>query len=131
MSGYSGIARSLRASAFARPSIARRAFQPIKTSLSPALGARFASDVREGKIHQVIGAVVDGRSNIPHPIMQKSYWPSLNLFCFFATNLKLKFAPLVKFESEQLPPILNALETENAGQKLVLEVAVRLILQDI
>ena len=38
---------------------------------------------------------------------------------------------LVKFENEQLPPILNALETENAGQKLVLEVAVRLIPQEI
>ena len=31
----------------------------------------------------------------------------------------------VKFDTDQLPPILNALETENAGQKLVLEVAVR------
>ena len=30
----------------------------------------------------------------------------------------------VKFDTDQLPPILNALETENAGQKLVLEVAV-------
>ena len=31
---------------------------------------------------------------------------------------------LVKFDTDQLPPILNALETDNAGQKLVLEVAV-------
>ena len=31
----------------------------------------------------------------------------------------------VKFDTDQLPPILNALETDNAGQKLVLEVAVR------
>ena len=31
---------------------------------------------------------------------------------------------LVKFDTEQLPPILNALETDNGGQKLVLEVAV-------
>ena len=30
----------------------------------------------------------------------------------------------VKFDTEQLPPILNALETENNGQKLILEVAV-------
>jgi hypothetical protein len=30
----------------------------------------------------------------------------------------------VKFDSDQLPPILNALETENNGQRLVLEVAV-------
>lgn len=34
----------------------------------------------------------------------------------------------VKFDTEQLPPILNALETSNAGQKLVLEVAVRKIM---
>ena len=32
---------------------------------------------------------------------------------------------IVKFDSEKLPPILNALETTNNGQKLVLEVAVR------
>ena len=32
--------------------------------------------------------------------------------------------PIVKFDTEQLPPILNALETENNGQKLILEVAV-------
>jgi hypothetical protein len=31
----------------------------------------------------------------------------------------------VKFDSEQLPPILNALTTDNNGQKLVLEVSVR------
>ena len=31
----------------------------------------------------------------------------------------------MKFDTEQLPPILNALETDNGGQKLVLEVAVR------
>ena len=29
----------------------------------------------------------------------------------------------VKFDTEKLPPILNALETDNNGQKLVLEVA--------
>ena len=34
---------------------------------------------------------------------------------------------LVKFEGEKLPAILNAIETENNGQKLVLEVAVCLI----
>jgi F-type H+-transporting ATPase subunit beta len=34
----------------------------------------------------------------------------------------------VKFESsDSLPPILNALETENNGQKLVLEVAVSIL----
>ena len=32
---------------------------------------------------------------------------------------------VVKFDTEQLPPILNALETINGGQKLILEVAVR------
>ena len=32
---------------------------------------------------------------------------------------------IVKFDTDALPPILNALETENGGQKLILEVAVR------
>ena len=65
LTSYSGLARSfLRPSAYVRPTAARRAFQPIKNNLAPALGARFAStDVREGKIHQVIGAVVDGKQN--------------------------------------------------------------------
>ncbi len=31
----------------------------------------------------------------------------------------------VKFDTEQIPAILNAIETENNGTKLVLEVAVR------
>jgi F-type H+-transporting ATPase subunit beta len=31
----------------------------------------------------------------------------------------------VKFDTEKLPAILNALETENNNQKLVLEVSVR------
>lgn len=31
---------------------------------------------------------------------------------------------IVKFDTDTLPPILNALTTDNAGQKLVLEVAV-------
>ncbi|EKD16198.1 uncharacterized protein L3040_009563 [Drepanopeziza brunnea f. sp. 'multigermtubi'] len=55
-----------------------------------AANARFASDsaALSGKIHQVIGAVVD-----------------------------------VKFDTDKLPPILNALETNNGGNKLILEVA--------
>lgn len=36
-------------------------------------------------------------------------------------TLKLR---IVKFDGEQLPAILNALVTDNGGQKLVLEVAV-------
>lgn len=32
---------------------------------------------------------------------------------------------VVKFEGDTLPPILNALETDNGGNKLILEVAVR------
>jgi hypothetical protein len=31
---------------------------------------------------------------------------------------------IVKFEGDTLPPILNALETDNGGNKLILEVAV-------
>jgi F0F1-type ATP synthase beta subunit len=35
-------------------------------------------------------------------------------------------AIVVKFDNiDQLPPILNALETDNGGNKLILEVAVR------
>ncbi|CAO2648455.1 Nn.00g077220.m01.CDS01 [Neocucurbitaria sp. VM-36] len=85
----SGLQRSLRAS-LRRPAAVRSAFQPIKKSFAPALSARFASTdaSKDGKIHQVIGAVVD-----------------------------------VKFDTEQLPSILNALTTDNGGQKLVLEVA--------
>ncbi|MCJ1303263.1 atp2, beta subunit of the F1 sector of mitochondrial F1F0 ATP synthase, partial [Hypocenomyce scalaris] len=88
--GNSGVARTLRSSAFARPTTVRRAFQPIKTNFAPALSARFASNdsVKDGKVHQVIGAVVD-----------------------------------VKFDTDTLPPILNALEAQNGGQKLILEVA--------
>merc|ERR1711975_53543 len=76
----------LASSALRRPAfgaVPRKAF-------APAVAQRFAStdSAREGKVHQVIGAVVD-----------------------------------VKFDTEQLPPILNALETTNQGQKLVLEVA--------
>ncbi|TKA77050.1 ATP synthase subunit beta, mitochondrial [Friedmanniomyces simplex] len=82
-----GIARSLRASAFRRPAF-QRAFQP-KVAV-PVISQRFASTdgAKEGKIHQVIGAVVD-----------------------------------VKFDTDQLPAILNALNTQNGGNKLVLEVA--------
>ena len=60
VSGCSGLARTLRSYGLARPTAPRRAFQPIRTNLAPALGARFASGVGDGKIHQVIGAVVDG-----------------------------------------------------------------------
>ncbi|GJN72485.1 ATP2, beta subunit of the F1 sector of mitochondrial F1F0 ATP synthase [Purpureocillium lilacinum] len=54
------------------------------------LNSRLAStaSVGDGKIHQVIGAVVD-----------------------------------VKFDGSKLPAILNSLQTENNGQKLILEVA--------
>jgi len=85
----SGLARTLRTSASSRPSLASRTFQPLRKNFAPALSARFAStEAQNGKIHQVIGAVVD-----------------------------------VKFPTDVLPPILNAIETDNNGQKLVLEVA--------
>lgn len=61
--GYSGVARTLRISTLGRPTAAQRAFQPLKKNLAPALGARLAStSALDGKIHQVIGAVVDGMS---------------------------------------------------------------------
>ncbi|KAJ2897623.1 putative atp synthase subunit beta protein [Zalerion maritima] len=83
-SGISAFARRAARPAFA--AIPRRVLRPSSLSF----GARFASTqtASDGKIYQVIGAVVD-----------------------------------VKFDTAKLPPILNALETENNGQRLVLEVA--------
>lgn len=57
---HSGLSKALRTSSISRPTAARHAFQPIRKNLAPALGARFASSAGDGKIHQVIGAVVDG-----------------------------------------------------------------------
>ncbi|ELR08810.1 atp2, beta subunit of the F1 sector of mitochondrial F1F0 ATP synthase [Pseudogymnoascus destructans] len=76
-----------------RPSVAaasRNALRPAARTGLKASAARFASTdaSSHGKIHQVIGAVVD-----------------------------------VKFDTDKLPPILNALETQNGDQRLVLEVA--------
>ena len=63
----SGIARSLRPAAFGRHQASPRTFQPLKKSLAPTVSTRYASsDPRDGKIHQVIGAVVDGEFNVPH-----------------------------------------------------------------
>ncbi|KAL0940656.1 ATP synthase beta mitochondrial precursor [Colletotrichum truncatum] len=85
-SGISSFARAARPSFAANAT--RRAIRPATFRL-PAT-SRFASTagVGDGKIYQVIGAVVD-----------------------------------VKFDTAKLPPILNALETTNNDQKLVLEVA--------
>ncbi|KAJ5218610.1 ATP synthase subunit beta [Penicillium cinerascens] len=86
----SGLARTFGRAAFARPTPVARAFQPLRSNALPALSARLASTdaLQSGKVHQVIGAVVD-----------------------------------VKFDTDKLPAILNAIVTENNGQKLVLEVA--------
>ncbi|KAJ5177592.1 uncharacterized protein N7500_000291 [Penicillium coprophilum] len=56
----SGLARSFGRAAFARTTPVARAFQPIRSNALPAL-ARFASSDASltGKVHQVIGAVVD------------------------------------------------------------------------
>lgn len=62
----SGIARTLGRSALAaRPQLPRRAFQPFPKQLAASLSARFASSdsAKEGRVHQVIGAVVDGTSS--------------------------------------------------------------------
>ena len=108
----SSVVRSLRTASSRRPAAARSAFQPLKSNFAPAVSARLAStdSAKHGKIHQVIGAVVDGteRSRGRPQLLEKK----LTLFA-------------VKFDTEKLPPILNALETDNGGQKLVLEVAVR------
>ena len=58
----SGLTRSLRTSAFSRPTAARPVFQQAKNNALPSIAARWQSTdaVKKGKIHQVIGAVVDG-----------------------------------------------------------------------
>ena len=58
----SGLARTLGRSAFARPQASTRAFLPLRKHALPAIATRFASSdaSKTGKIHQVIGAVVDG-----------------------------------------------------------------------
>jgi hypothetical protein len=55
---YSGLARTFGRAAFARPTPVAR----LRATALPALSARFASSdvAQSGKIHQVIGAVVDG-----------------------------------------------------------------------
>ncbi|GAB0139812.1 atp2, beta subunit of the F1 sector of mitochondrial F1F0 ATP synthase [Epichloe bromicola] len=85
-SGISSFARAARPTFSAAAS--RRAIKPA--ALRFPLNSRFASStsVGDGKIHQVIGAVVD-----------------------------------VKFDTIKLPAILNSLETDNNGNKLVLEVS--------
>ncbi|KAK8094703.1 ATP synthase subunit beta [Apiospora hydei] len=85
-SGISSFARAARPTFTAG---ARRVARPA--SLRFPITSRFASTssgVGDGKIYQVIGAVVD-----------------------------------VKFDGAKLPPILNALQTDNQGNKLVLEVS--------
>lgn len=62
-SSLSGLARTFGRAAFARSTpVNRCAFQPIKPNGLPSLTARLASTnaAQVGKIHQVIGAVVDG-----------------------------------------------------------------------
>ncbi|KMU73917.1 hypothetical protein CISG_03895 [Coccidioides immitis RMSCC 3703] len=80
----SGVARTFGRSAFARPAstILSSTRSAVGNNALRALSARYASTEagKTGKIHQVIGAVVD-----------------------------------VKFDTEQLPAILNALETENGA----------------
>ncbi|KAI0137152.1 ATP synthase beta chain mitochondrial precursor [Xylariales sp. AK1849] len=85
-SGISSFSRATARSSFVAGS--RRVARP--SAFRYPLSSRFAStsSIGDGKIYQVIGAVVD-----------------------------------VKFDTAKLPPILNALTTDNNGQKLVLEVA--------
>jgi hypothetical protein len=88
-----------------------------------ASAARFASSdsALHGKIHQVIGAVVDGR---------REFFPTRRSFKNIRASLQGASQQhdanynIVKFDTDKLPPILNALETDNGGQRLVLEVAV-------
>ncbi|KAH4710988.1 ATP synthase subunit beta [Parastagonospora nodorum] len=106
----------LRASAsLRRPATVRSAFQPIKKTFAPNL-ARYASTdaAKDGKIHQVIGAVVDV-SDSPFRCVV------VELLVYGLVNSANCMQ--VKFDTEQLPSILNALTTDNGGNKLTLEVA--------
>ena len=74
----SGLARTLGRSAFARPQATRRAFEPLRKNALPAIAARFASSdsAKNGKIHQVIGAVVDGTDIPCRVVMELQEKPS-------------------------------------------------------
>ncbi|KAK6534240.1 atp2, beta subunit of the F1 sector of mitochondrial F1F0 ATP synthase [Arthrobotrys megalospora] len=84
--GFTRLASRATLRSTLRPSVQNT----LRSSAAPLISARFQSSDAPltGKIHQVIGAVVD-----------------------------------VKFDSDRLPPILNAIHTDNNGQRLVLEVA--------
>jgi F-type H+-transporting ATPase subunit beta len=113
----------------ARPAITRSSIQPLRSQVAPAFAQptvrrwQSTESGKHGKIHQVIGAVVDGKkiSPLQHWSFGKLQQAPNVLACITDKADELF---LVKFDSDQLPPILNALETENNGQRLVLEVAV-------
>ena len=86
----SGLARTLGRSAFARPQAARRVFEPLKRHALPAIASRFAStdSAKVGKIHQVIGAVVDGMKNPYNFYMELSS----NFLCHFEAPAHLEAA---------------------------------------
>lgn len=99
---FSGLARTLGRAAFARPAtpVARRAFQP-RTAGLPSL-ARFASseaNVSAGKIHQVIGAVVDGMllSLFPVSLIPSPSLPCCVLPLFIASLFPPAPAPAAPF----------------------------------
>ncbi|KAJ4307054.1 atp2, beta subunit of the F1 sector of mitochondrial F1F0 ATP synthase [Collariella sp. IMI 366227] len=132
-SGISAFART------ARPSFAaatRRAVRPASLRV-PAL-SRFASSagVGDGKIYQVIGKLFELDSLRGRPLSTVVSRPRApgKILCVRNTTRAVRQWPpspgriqltrsTVKFDTEKLPPILNALETTNNGQKLVLEVS--------
>lgn len=137
-SGISAFART------ARPSFAaatRRAVRPASLNFRAPVFGRFASTagVGDGKIYQVIGkldavgrvgedcfALADRAvQQVPSSMVRNSAAPMSppgvrGPPCFAADGTR----STVKFDTDKLPPILNALETNNNGHKLVLEVAV-------
>lgn len=78
---YSALRGSALRTSVRRAAPIPRAFQPIKQNFAPALSARFASTDagRDGKIHQVIGAVVDGTSKSPLHQRQGGHEPGWEL----------------------------------------------------
>jgi len=76
---------------------ARRAFQPVKQNLAPALAARFASTdaSKTGKIHQVIGAVVDGMQNVFLVFHHQLQYGALSIDMLFSqlNSIPMTFPP--------------------------------------
>ena len=132
-SGISAFARASRPSLAAAAS--RRALRPAALRLPALQRLASTSSVGDGKIYQVIGTPPPpwrGPRILQLTAQLGKQVPS-SMVSYHNTAKKAPAAPrtvanpisTVKFDTEKLPSILNALTTDNNGQKLVLEVSVR------